>query len=54
MSDELVLEPRDGTKLSANHMGSGSPLVLVHGSIVTQQTWALVAPLLAKRHTVWS
>jgi hypothetical protein len=51
MSDELVQEPRDGTKLSANHMGSGSPLVLVHGSIVTHETWALVAPLLAIRTT---
>ena len=38
MSDELVLRSRDGTELSANHMGSGSPLVLMHGSIVTQET----------------
>jgi hypothetical protein len=43
MSDELVLESRDCTELSANHMGSGSPLVLMHGSIVTQETWALNA-----------
>jgi hypothetical protein len=43
MSDELVLESRNCTELSANHMGSGSPLVLMHGSIVTQETWALNA-----------
>jgi hypothetical protein len=43
MSDELVLESRDCTELSANHMGSGCPLVLMHGSIVTQETWALDA-----------
>ena len=54
MSDELVLRSRDGTELSANHMGSGSPLVLMHGSIVTQETLALVAPLLAEKHRVWS
>ena len=50
----FVIESRDGTKLSAGRVGSGSPLVLVHGGLLGRVAWQFVAPLLAERHTVWS
>jgi len=43
----------DGTKLAVCCSGSGSPLVLVHGAMGNLDTFALIEPLLAERHTVW-
>jgi len=44
----------DGTSLAARVTGSGPSLVLVHGSTASKDGWALVEPILAARHTVWS
>jgi pimeloyl-ACP methyl ester carboxylesterase len=52
--DELEIVSRDGTKLSVRAEGTGSPLVLVHGTAANKEAWALLVPLLAERHTVWS
>jgi pimeloyl-ACP methyl ester carboxylesterase len=55
MNDQdLVIESGDGTELSARRVGSGSPLVLVHGGVVAKESWGFVEPQLAERHTVWS
>lgn len=53
MSDETIVSA-DGTKLSAFVTGSGPPLVLVHGSTISKETWAFVQPHLAQEHTVWA
>jgi pimeloyl-ACP methyl ester carboxylesterase len=44
----------DGVQLHADVTGTGPPLVLVHGTTGTRESWAAVAPLLAERHTVWA
>jgi pimeloyl-ACP methyl ester carboxylesterase len=45
----------DGTTVSYDKYGSGSPLVLVHGSFSTHETnWEFVKPLLAPRFTVYA
>lgn len=44
----------DGTKLSARVTGNGTPLVLVHGTGDSKDTWGAVELLLAEHHTVWS
>jgi alpha-beta hydrolase superfamily lysophospholipase len=44
----------DGTTLSARVSGRGSPLVLVHGTTGSKESWALVERGLAGSHTVWS
>lgn len=55
MSEDFVdVASTDGTALSARITGSGSPLVLVHGTTGSKDSWALVEPLFAERHTVWS
>lgn len=53
MGDETIVSA-DGTKLSALVTGSGPPLVLVHGSASSKETWAFVQPYLAREHTVWA
>lgn len=42
----------DGIAISAMAGGSGSPLLLLHGYPQTKQMWHLVAPRLARAHTV--
>jgi pimeloyl-ACP methyl ester carboxylesterase len=54
MNHELVVESRDGTGLAVSRVGSGPSLVLVHGGIVSKESWAPVAALLAEWHDVWS
>jgi pimeloyl-ACP methyl ester carboxylesterase len=44
----------DGVRLHADVTGGGSPLVLVHGTTGTRESWDAVVPLLAERHTVWA
>lgn len=43
----------DGTELGIHRLGSGSPVVIVHGSISTAQSWIPVAALLAADHSVF-
>ena len=44
----------DGTRLSARISGEGTPLVLVHGTGDSQDTWGRLPALLAEHHTVWT
>lgn len=48
-----TIESADGTSIGYRKLGSGSPIVLVHGSISTGEQWLAVAELLADRHTVF-
>ena len=43
----------DGTSIGYRKLGSGSPIVLVHGSISTGEQWLGVAEQLAQAHTVY-
>jgi pimeloyl-ACP methyl ester carboxylesterase len=43
----------DGTLIGYRKLGSGSPVVLVHGSISTGEPWQAVAGHLSDRHTVY-
>lgn len=43
----------DGTSLGVHCLGSGSPVVIVHGSISTAQSWLQVASQLAVDHQVF-
>lgn len=43
----------DGTLIGYRKLGSGSPIVLVHGSISTGEQWLAVAEQLAKSHTLY-
>jgi pimeloyl-ACP methyl ester carboxylesterase len=52
--DDLVIDSRDGTQLSARREGAGTPLVLVHGGVVDRSSFGFVEPLLAERHEVWT
>ena len=54
VTEERTITSTDGTKLSARVTGSGSPLVLVHGSTGSKGSWAFVEPRLAAHHSVWS
>jgi hypothetical protein len=36
----------DGTKIALERQGSREPLLLVHGTTASTQSWALVAPIL--------
>jgi len=48
-----TIESVDGTSIGYRKLGSGSPIVLVHGSISTGEQWLAVAEHLADRHTVF-
>jgi pimeloyl-ACP methyl ester carboxylesterase len=48
-----AVESADGTSIGYRKLGSGSPVVLVHGSISTGQQWLAVAEQLANGHTVY-
>ncbi|OZF30807.1 alpha/beta hydrolase [Rhodococcus sp. 14-2483-1-1] len=43
----------DGTSLGVRCLGSGSPVVIVHGSISTAESWLQVASQLAVNHRVF-
>jgi pimeloyl-ACP methyl ester carboxylesterase len=43
----------DGTSIGYRKLGSGTPVVLVHGSISTGEDWVSVAQQLADNHTVF-
>jgi len=42
----------DGTRIAFERQGSGEPILLVHGTTGSTQSWALVAPFFAERFTV--
>ena len=44
----------DGTTLWARITGEGTPLVLVHGTGESQDTWGRLPGLLGEHHTVWT
>lgn len=50
----VTIDSADGTPLVVRVSGSGPALVLVHGTTGSKDSWALVEPLLAERHTVWN
>jgi pimeloyl-ACP methyl ester carboxylesterase len=43
----------EGNSVAWGAMGSGPPLVLVHGTPFSSQVWRRIAPLLARRWTVY-
>ncbi|MGA2106971.1 MAG: alpha/beta hydrolase [Syntrophorhabdales bacterium] len=45
---------RDGTSIAFQRSGAGVPLVLVHGTSSTLQTWAPVLPFLERHFTVYA
>jgi len=45
---------RDGTPIAYQRSGIGAPLVLVHGTSGTFQTWAQILPLLERKFTVYA
>jgi pimeloyl-ACP methyl ester carboxylesterase len=49
----VTVESRDGTPIAAWRTGSGSPLVLVHGTTADHTRWALVSGL-AERCSVYA
>lgn len=49
---ETRITSTDGTSLATRTSGTGAPVVLVHGTTASKDTWALVAPHLESRHTV--
>lgn len=48
-----TVESVDGTPIGYRKLGSGKPVVLVHGSISTGEQWLPVAEQLAGSHTVY-
>ncbi len=42
-----------GTSIAWGRLGSGSPLVLVHGTPFSSRVWHRIAPELAHRHAVY-
>ena len=49
----MTVTSSDGTTLAARVSGDGPPIVLVHGGNGDLDTFRLIEPLLAERHTVW-
>jgi pimeloyl-ACP methyl ester carboxylesterase len=45
---------RDGTSIAFQRSGAGAPLVLVHGTGGTYQTWGPVLPFLERHFTVYA
>lgn len=52
-SRDQYVESADGTRLVVRYVGSGDPVVLVHGSGGGLHSWATVADRLAPYHEVW-
>ena len=52
--DHTDIVSADGTKLATRVTGTGTPLVLVHGTGDSKDTWGSLQPLLSEHHTVWS
>ncbi len=44
----------DGTTIAFERSGSGSPVLLVHGSLNDRHAWALVTPAFAAHYTVYA
>jgi len=42
----------DGTRIAFDRQGSGQPILMVHGTTGSTESWAMVAPLFAERFTV--
>jgi pimeloyl-ACP methyl ester carboxylesterase len=47
-----VVRSRDGTPIAIFATGSGTPLVLVHGTTGDHTTFRVVGPMLAERHAI--
>ncbi|RKR87012.1 pimeloyl-ACP methyl ester carboxylesterase [Micromonospora pisi] len=52
-SHDLYVRSADGSRLAVRRVGSGDPVVLVHGSGGGLHSWAVVADQLADDHEVW-
>jgi len=50
---DQVIKSADGTRLAVRLVGSGEPVILVHGSGGGLHSWAAVADLLAHAYEVW-
>lgn len=48
-----TVKSADGTSIGYRKLGSGRPIVLVHGSISTGEQWLAVGEQLARDHTVY-
>jgi pimeloyl-ACP methyl ester carboxylesterase len=42
----------DGTRIAFQRQGNGDAVLLVHGTMASNEAWALVAPLLSERYSV--
>jgi pimeloyl-ACP methyl ester carboxylesterase len=42
----------DGTRIAFQRQGTGEAVLLVHGTMASNEAWALIAPLLSERFTV--
>jgi pimeloyl-ACP methyl ester carboxylesterase len=51
---DATVRSTDGTELAVRVTGTGSPVVLVHGTTGSKDSWVFVEPLLATKHTVWA
>jgi pimeloyl-ACP methyl ester carboxylesterase len=51
-SPARTVTSRDGTPIAVFTLGSGPPLILVHGTTADHLTWRVSGPLLAERRTV--
>ncbi len=51
--NEAFVRSSDGTRIGCLRLGSGPPLVLVHGSLSSGEDWLAVAKLLADRFTCY-
>ena len=52
-NSDAEIESTDGTRLVVRRVGTGDPVVTVHGSGGGLHSWAAVADLLASDHEVW-
>ncbi|MBK8023349.1 MAG: alpha/beta hydrolase [Chloroflexi bacterium] len=50
---EQVLS-KDGTSIAVQRSGTGPPLVMVHGTLASHQSWAGVLPALEQQFTVYA
>jgi pimeloyl-ACP methyl ester carboxylesterase len=53
MDDHTLITSADGTRIAVRRVGTGDPVVALHGSGGGLHSWAAVAERLAGRHELW-